>query len=152
MEWLGEFVYVALISIIRSSVLFTYWRVFPTRLVKRGAIVLGTIAGLWFVSATFIIVFQCSPIQKSWDQAVMGTCICTEGCFLGLSIPNIITNFAIICLPVYEVTKLNMNKGTKLGLIVVFWLGGLAVIAVITKIKVFTGITWRGLAADFRHM
>ncbi|RYP51821.1 hypothetical protein DL768_002897 [Monosporascus sp. mg162] len=56
---------------------------------------------------------------------------------------------AILCLPVYEVYHLKVNRGEKNGLVVVFLLGGLAVIINIVRLKILIDIMQEGIAADF---
>ncbi|KAI0012435.1 hypothetical protein F4779DRAFT_65689 [Xylariaceae sp. FL0662B] len=126
-----------------------YRRIFPTPMVRWGTVVLGTLVALWFLSITLVIIFQCSPVAKAWKTEVDGTRINLEYFFIGNSIPNILTDLAIICLPVYEVRKLQINKSEKVGLVIVFLLGGLVVIVSIIRLKVLVDTLREGLDADF---
>ncbi|KUJ21268.1 uncharacterized protein LY89DRAFT_577423, partial [Mollisia scopiformis] len=149
-EWLGELVYVLLITIVKCSVLSMYRRIFPTRVVQLGTMVLGVIVAMWFLATTLAFIFQCFPVSKAWNPAITtGSCIDKEKFFLGNSIPNILTDLAILCLPVYEVYHLQIIKARKIGLLFVFLLGGLVVIISIVRLKVLIDIAREGLAADY---
>lgn len=142
--------YVSLITTVKLSVLSMYLRIFPTRFVKWGVSILGAIAIMWFVSILLVIIFQCSPIAMAWDPLLTtGHCVNKEWLFLGNSIPNILTDIAILCLPMYEVYHLRLDRGKKIGLVFVFLLGGLFIAVGIYRFKVLIDIMNKGLSSDY---
>lgn len=54
-----------------------------------------------------------------------GTCIDTCSFLIGNAVPNIITDAAILSLPVYQVSKLNLKTLQKAAVTGIFLLGGL---------------------------
>lgn len=127
-----------------------YLRLFPTRFVKYGTGILGTVATMWFISILLVVIFQCSPVAMAWDPLIStGHCVDKEQFFLGNSIPNILTDLAILCLPMYQVYQLNVNRGRKIGLVFVFLLGGLVVVVSIYRLKVLIDLVHQGLSADY---
>lgn len=54
-----------------------------------------------------------------------GKCLDINKFFLGNSIPNIITDALILCLPVLEVSKLQVRRSQKVAIGGMFLLGGL---------------------------
>lgn len=149
-DWIGQLVYVSLITTIKISVLSMYLRIFPTRFVRWGAGILGTIAILWFINILIIVIFHCSPVAMAWDYLITtGHCIDIERFFLGNSIPNILTDLAILCLPMYEVHHLRMNRGKKICLLFVFLLGGLVVAVSIYRLKALIDLVHKGLSSDY---
>ena len=84
---------------------------------------------MWWLAICLISVFQCQPIQKAWGGPITdkGKCIDKGKWFLGVAIPNIVTDAAILFLPVYEIWHLQVSKGRKLAIAGIFLMGGLFV-------------------------
>ncbi|KAG8161017.1 hypothetical protein KVR01_009281 [Diaporthe batatas] len=140
MLWIGQLLYVSSITTVKVSVLSTYLRIFPTRFVKWGAGIIGTIAIMWFLSTILVSIFLCQPVARSWDLSIPGTCFDGKLFLLGNSIPNILTDMAILCLPIYEVYHLQVSLAKKLGLCLVFMLGSLVVIVSIYRLRILIEI------------
>lgn len=64
-----------------------------------------------------------SPIKKSWEKTLPGSCINIAGVWYGASVMAILTDVAIIILPIKEVLALKLPKAQKVGLIIMFSLG-----------------------------
>lgn len=127
-RWLfaSQFVYVALITMIKTSVLLMYLRVFPSKNFRICAFVLQAVVAAWAIAICFVAIFQCSPIQKAWlGPLVEGHCIEIGASFIGNAVPNIATDIAIVCLPVIQVWKLQMNLTQRLSICFIFLLGSL---------------------------
>ena len=70
--------------------------------------------------------FSCTPIQGFWDKSIQATCgVDNREFYLGVSIPNIITDLALLLLPTYSIWKLHVSTKQKIMLTLVFILGGL---------------------------
>lgn len=76
-----------------------------------------------------ITIFQCQPVSDFWDRfspAAKGPFHCgvnVNQFFDGNSIPNIITDAAILVLPIPFIWKLQLPKAQKLALTSIFILG-----------------------------
>jgi len=101
-----------------------YHRVFG-RQFRGWILLLGTISVLWGIAFTLVSIFQCSPVQRAWDEEIEGTCIPYLNIFIGLQVANIILDVAILCLPITAVMGLQMAKSNKRSVIGTFMLGGL---------------------------
>ncbi|KAM6506358.1 hypothetical protein FSOLCH5_013345 [Fusarium solani] len=124
--FIGEFTYGTVLCTIKAAILLMYYRVFPTRFMKFGGYVLGAITFAWWVAVVFVSIFQCVPVHKTWHPFMEGGhCLDKNQFFLGNSIPNIITDALILCLPVYEVSKLQVRRSQKFAIIGIFLLGGM---------------------------
>ncbi|KAI1384549.1 uncharacterized protein F4822DRAFT_366608 [Hypoxylon trugodes] len=135
-KWIGEIVYISLITTIKLSALIMYYRIFPTRVVKSGVAVLGVITEAWFISSTLLFILQCIPIQKAWViTSLPGKCIDRWIIFLWNTVFNIVTGVAFLGLPMYEVYHLRIKIGDKIGIAVIFLLGGLVIIFSVIKLK-----------------
>lgn len=122
-----ECVYCTTVGIVKISILLMYARIFPTRGFRVAAITLGSIVVGWVIAIIFVSVFQCSPISKAWNPTLPGTCINLKGSFIGNAVPNILTDIAILALPVHVVWGLHATVTHRLSVIAVFLLGSLFV-------------------------
>lgn len=122
-----ECVYCATVGVIKISILLMYSRIFPTREFRIAAYILGIIVVSWVIAINFVSVFQCVPIEKTWNPTMLGHCIDLKVSFIGNAVPNILTDIAILSLPTRVVWKLHATLTHRLSVIVVFLLGSLCV-------------------------
>ncbi|KAJ6045779.1 uncharacterized protein N7446_012643 [Penicillium canescens] len=122
-----ECVYCMTVGIIKISILLMYARIFPTRGFRIAAIILGSIVIGWVVAIICVSVFQCTPLAKAWNPTLSGTCINLKGSFIGNAVPNILTDIAILALPVHVVWGLHATVTHRLSVIAVFLLGSFVV-------------------------
>ncbi|KAH6717915.1 hypothetical protein BKA61DRAFT_716476 [Leptodontidium sp. MPI-SDFR-AT-0119] len=124
---LAEMSYVVDVTVIKISILSMYYRLFPVRSLKIGAWVLGAVTSLWTILLLFIIGFQCIPFEKFWRPWVVGRCIDFRQLILGMAIPNILSDVAILALPLPQIWGLQISCRQKAFLSGVFLLGSLVV-------------------------
>lgn len=80
----------------------------------------------WWIVVMIVPTAQCRPIRKSWTPGMTeGTCIDTCSFLVGNAVPNIITDAAVLSLPVYQVSKLSLRALQKAAVTGIFLLGGL---------------------------
>lgn len=72
-----------------------------------------------------LVVFQCSPINASWNLSVQGQCIRLNTAFIVLGSLNALTDIIALCLPMPFLWRLHTDRAKKLQLIGVFSLGSL---------------------------
>ncbi|KAM7219701.1 hypothetical protein V8F06_004914 [Rhypophila decipiens] len=146
----GEIIYPTAIAITKYSILAMYWRIFPTQKVRLGTYILGGMTTAWWLAVCLVAVFQCTPQGKVFNPlGIEGTCIDNNDLFLGNSIPNIITDVAILCLPTYEVGKLNLPKSQRVALGLVFLLGAGVIVASSVRLHFHIVLAKLGPTADF---
>jgi hypothetical protein len=88
-----------------------------------GSLVLCHGTGVFFAA-----IFQCWPIQYTWDKNIIGgSCFNQQAFYRYVSLPNIVTDFVILIMPMPLVWKLQTRLTHKLALTGVFLLGGLYV-------------------------
>jgi len=90
---------------------------------RKAVIVAFVIVGLWSVSQLLVVIFTCSPIEKFWNSDLPGTCIPNLPFWYINAAGNIVTDVIVFILPLPSLSRLNLRKGQKLGLIGVFSLG-----------------------------
>ncbi|KAJ5665391.1 uncharacterized protein N7477_007839 [Penicillium maclennaniae] len=122
-----ECVYCTAVGIVKISILLMYARIFPTREFRIAAYIIGFIVVSWVIAIICVSVFQCTPIAKAWDTSLPGTCINLKGSFIGNAVPNILTDVAILSLPVHVVWRLQATLVHRLSVIAVFLLGSFVI-------------------------
>jgi len=147
----GELVYPAVITITKFSILAMYRRIFPTRFMKIGGVwILGGMSAAWWLAIILVVVFQCNPQHKIFDPFMLeGKCIDLTAFFLGNSIPNILLDVAILCLPVHEVWHLHLPKSQRLALAGVFLVGAGVVVSSVVRLHFHVLLARQGIEADF---
>ncbi|KAH8695863.1 hypothetical protein GQ44DRAFT_790170 [Phaeosphaeriaceae sp. PMI808] len=128
-----ECIYVTAVMFIKISLLLMYLRLFPTRGFKISTLILGSITIAWWFALVAVSIFQCNPISKAWLPMTEGTCIDLKASFIGNAIPNILTDVAILCLPIGQVWKLQATLAQRLSLSFMFLLGGFVMFASIYR-------------------
>ena len=114
-QYTGAILYPLCVTFTKLSILFQYRRLFPREFFQGTVKALIAIMVLWCVSVCFTGVFICSPIKKAWMPTIPGQCINLISFYYGLQIPNVITDLAILILPLREVYALRLAKGQKIG-------------------------------------
>ncbi|KAH9204023.1 hypothetical protein DL95DRAFT_499094 [Leptodontidium sp. 2 PMI_412] len=130
-----ECIYITTVAITKVSLLLMYVRIFPVRSMRISCWILGSLSVSWAVAIVLVCIFQCNPIAKTWDPTIPGYCINLKASFIGNAIPNILTDVAILTLPINQVWHLHTNLIQKLQLSVVFLLGSFVVFTSIYRFK-----------------
>jgi len=99
----------------KLSILYQYKRLFSGKFFHYAVDALFLVLVLWCIAVCFTGVFICTPIKKAWYPTIPGQCINLISFYYGLQIPNVITDFAILVLPLKEVSELRLPKEQKLG-------------------------------------
>ncbi|KAE8352697.1 hypothetical protein BDV28DRAFT_157657 [Aspergillus coremiiformis] len=119
--------FIPLVSIAKLSLIMLYYRLSPHTKLWRMCIY--AIAGLIIIPTpvlTFLFIFGCQPIAKAWDPAITeGQCVDRLTIMLTSSVLNVITDFLLIITPIPLIWKLNMRIWQKLGVTLMFFLGGM---------------------------
>lgn len=90
--------------------------------------------GAWMITTVFAILFQCTPFEFNWDTTIPGGHCINIGQFaLVTSILNVLTDVAILILPLPLVFQLKVSKQKQWNLAFLFALGGGACVVGITR-------------------
>ena len=79
------------------------------------------------VASILATIFQCTPVVRTFDHDTPGTCINLTAFWYANAVANILGDFAILALPMPVVNSLHLPRRQRLGLMMVFALGGLLV-------------------------
>ncbi|KAL9585101.1 MAG: hypothetical protein Q9212_001727 [Teloschistes hypoglaucus] len=121
---------------LKFSVLFFYHRIFPIRAFTLWNIAIGVIVVAWFIAVIVAQFLTCRPIAFYWDKSIPGGhCINSNHvAYYITSPPDIITNIAILVLPIPWLWNLQMQFRRKVVLTFIFVLGSFAVLGSILRI------------------
>ncbi|KAF4504637.1 hypothetical protein G6O67_008064 [Ophiocordyceps sinensis] len=122
----GRPIYQLGISFFKIALLISYLRLLKGtdqkayRSLVRSAIVLIFLAHL---GCTLSLIFACTPVDKSWNPLLKGSCLPAGSSFTGYAIVTIVSDIVVALLPIPVLLKLNVRLEKKLGLIGIFMLG-----------------------------
>ncbi|KAF2707388.1 hypothetical protein K504DRAFT_504558 [Pleomassaria siparia CBS 279.74] len=138
-----ELVHPSAVAFSKLAVLLLYLKVFTgktTRLITW--IVIYIVIGTW-VSFTIAIVFQCRPFAFNWDKTIpSGVCFNIMAFSKSGSVPNIISDVVVLILPIRTVVELKISRARKVGLLLIFLLGSVGIVASIVRTVVFCRINF----------
>lgn len=115
--------YCVTLALTKISILLLCIRLFPTRKMFTAATSLACISTAWAVATIFLIVFQCNPVARAWNYDLPGSCMNRRTSLIANAIPNIITDIAILLVPVVAVWRIRASTVERLSLIGLFTLG-----------------------------
>lgn len=114
------------VTIPKLSILAFYSRIFT---VKSYRVAIQVLAAVLIATAIVNIVVSfviCRPLPYYWDRTIPGgQCYDLIAYYTWAGFPNIVTDVAMIVLPIHSVWKLHTSTSVKMGLTGVFATGGL---------------------------
>ncbi|PQE08859.1 integral membrane protein [Rutstroemia sp. NJR-2017a BBW] len=130
--------YISAFTFPKLSILFLYLQVFSPSIRTKFItyILIGAVLATW-VGETLTSVFQCIPVTFVWDHTLQGHCVARIKMFQYYSIPNIITDVALMILPIPKIWTLKMTKVQKMALTFTFLLGSIGLISAIIRFVIF---------------
>lgn len=124
---MAQILYKFTINLTKTSICLLYLRIFPSVKFRRTVYAVMTSVLLYAVASIVATIVQCSPLERIWNASVQGTCINFTAFWYANATANIVGDFAILGLPMPVVRSLHLPQRQRLGLMVVFALGGLYV-------------------------
>ena len=111
---------------IKISILLFYYRLFHSdQRLKIAVWVMATVVMCWYLTSTLVAIFQCTPIQYDWDRTLPGgQCIREDALWIGNSVSNLVTDVAILCLPMPIIWGMDVTPRQKIAIATMFLLGG----------------------------
>ncbi|KAH6625218.1 hypothetical protein C7974DRAFT_196432 [Boeremia exigua] len=127
--------YVAILGLIKLSLIMFYLEVFPTRSFK--------IAGwtlFWYITVNTLIIFlltifACTPVAAFWDRDLKGKCMDIQMLGYANSISAIVQDVLLVVLPMFYLQNLQMKKSRKLAVAVMFSIGSFGCITTIIRLR-----------------
>ncbi|KAF1995916.1 hypothetical protein P154DRAFT_331548 [Amniculicola lignicola CBS 123094] len=127
----GQTLFVLASSFVKMSILVSYFRIAPEKSIFR-KLVWATFGLVFTAFLVFLIALwvQCIPISSYWRLlADHRDCIPEGPPLLVQSTLNVVTDFMIYVLPMPTLFKLSLPVSQRIGLMVLFGIGGVIVVA-----------------------
>jgi hypothetical protein len=127
MTFAGIFLMSTILTFCRMSVIFLYNRLFGVYPgFRRILIGYGVISLLWPIVIWFAAIFRCSPVSGSWDLTTNPKCAFDlETLFVSMESLNAVLDIFLVILPISKIKILHLPLREKIGLAIVFLMGGL---------------------------
>lgn len=113
------------LTLTKLSIILLYLRLFVGKCFRRACwtvLALVIACGLWNIITT---IFSCNPVAYYWDKSIRGgRCLNNMALWLSTAAFRIATDLAILALPMPVVLSLQLPRKQKIGLILVFAVGG----------------------------
>ena len=122
-------IYVPALAFAKLALLMLYYRLLQAThpLYVYTIYAVGFVIAGYSIALPLALIFGCSPIQKSWDITIAGSCINTSGVYLATAITNTISDVTLILLPIPIVWGLRLSVIQKVGVLCMFGVGFLYV-------------------------
>ncbi|KAK2793475.1 hypothetical protein FQN51_001232 [Onygenales sp. PD_10] len=121
--WLSVPMYNSSLFCTKASIVLLYLRIFPRSPIRKACYaMLGFLIayGLWAVVSGYL---NCIPVQKFWDDSLEGGCINMENLWLSNAIMHIVTDLALLAMPMPIISTLQLPKKQKFAVMGIFTLG-----------------------------
>ncbi|KAL8837530.1 MAG: hypothetical protein Q9170_002489 [Blastenia crenularia] len=105
-------IYIVTLGLAKSSVCVHLYKLFPYQASRRISAVLTSLIGIWTITALLVIAFECK-LPTPWSNTSSGKCIDLLAFWTYYGIFNIITDIALIAMPVSIVSRLQMKASQK---------------------------------------
>lgn len=125
----AEILYVFNLVWTKFSFLFFYYRIFHLPYFKTWTYIIGIFVVAWVITITFLFIFICVPVEKLWYPDTPGHCIDQVGTWIANAVSTIVSDFAILILPLPQVWKLQLKWKEKLAVTGAFLLGFFVIFA-----------------------
>ncbi|KAK7738504.1 hypothetical protein SLS53_006023 [Cytospora paraplurivora] len=115
----SEVIYVPALMTTKISILLLYRRIFPNhkfRIVLWGV---GVFILAFAITATFLQIFQCIPIEAIWYTYLERRCVNISADYIAMGTINIVTDVVVLCLTMPQLWRLQMNRTRKAHVCVV---------------------------------
>ncbi|KAI9720829.1 MAG: hypothetical protein M1812_002668 [Candelaria pacifica] len=143
--------YTVSIFLAKLSILIMFLHLFGINVAfKRVLYGIIMICSIYTTINTFLIIFECNPVNKAWNIMAPGSCpVNIVVLAIANGAINIATDFAILVLPVPMIWRLRLPLRVKLAVVSIFMTGMFGcVVAIIRQIAIVsilgdTDVTWR---------
>lgn len=133
------------ITLIKASTLVFYRRLFTTgRYFQRACILMFGLTVGWFLTSILGQFFSCRPISDSWTFFKDRSGHCPVGIpdfQLSMAAINLIFDIVIVCMPLFVISKLQMDAKRKWAVGGIFALGAFCIVASIVRLYCFARLS-----------
>lgn len=126
---------------VKFSILLLYHRIFPSPKFKLVLWAVAIFILCYTIAGTFVVIFQCVPVQSDWDPSVKPHCVNFDAELIAIGVLNSATDFFILGLPIPLLWRLHSSLTHKIQLAGMFSLGGFVCITSIVRVIAVSSIS-----------
>ena len=123
----SDILYFPAMGLVKISTLLLFGRIFTIQKFHLILRAVGLFISVYSTISVFMMIFQCRPLNGAWDSTVNPNCINLTNFLIFMGSMNVLTDVLLLCLPLPQLWKLQMRRGTKMQVIGIFSIGGLSV-------------------------
>ncbi|KAL5350807.1 hypothetical protein ACLOAV_004378 [Pseudogymnoascus australis] len=154
--WLAIIVYYTSLGFVKSSIIVQYLRIFVDKRMRIICWSLLVVVTLYSLTTVFLAAFTCYPFHFFWDTNAKGphTCLDQKSLWFANASLNIVSDIVVLICPMPALSQLQLPKRQKIGVMVVFALGGVTVIMSTLRlhslyiISVSKDVSWDNVGAS----
>lgn len=117
--------YVSTLPIVKIAVLLFYHRIFPQQRFRYALYGMGTFLTLFLLSSWLAVILQCLPVHGFWQPATPHHCFDQVTYYIAQGSLNFASDVFVVLMPIPLLWNLRLPMARRVGLVVVFLLGGL---------------------------
>ena len=127
--YITQIVYAPTICLVKTAILLQYLHWFAPQkvldpLMWYGARIIIIIISVWYTISTFLTIFACIPREALWNPLIKDyRCLCNNTSVMISFIFNIVSDIAILMLPMRAVSRLRIPTRSKIRVVLVFATG-----------------------------
>ncbi|KAI0117003.1 hypothetical protein F4814DRAFT_414852 [Daldinia grandis] len=131
-----ELIFTFGISSVKLSILWFYYDLFAVNNRLRVVIqVTAAACTTWLLVCTFVLAFQCNPVQAFWEKLNSPPwCLDTPRLLLGYEMTNLFLDVIVLCIPGVTISRLKLQTSKKISVLSILLLGALVCIASIVRL------------------
>lgn len=125
MFFIAQTPYKVTVCLNKIAAILLYLRLFVSKDFRMACFVVMGIIVAWSIGGVGATIWQCIPIEASWNKNIDGNCIDSNKFWIAYAVMNILTDVMVLVLPIPSIMRLQMSMRDRLLLCCVFLLGGL---------------------------
>lgn len=141
-------IYLCSVTFSKLAILDTYLHIFIDKFSRYAVYAVGSVVILSLVVNLPTVIAQCRPVSFLWDPVPGGWCNDTHAHFTWASLPNILTDFMMLILPIPMIVKLHASWRVKAGIFITFLVGSLGLVTAIIRFVEFYNFGWNNGFSD----
>ncbi|CAH0024654.1 unnamed protein product [Clonostachys rhizophaga] len=122
--FIAELFYAFGLFFAKVSILSLYWRMFNLTNIRLPIQILFGCSFVWIIFRIFMGIFHCVPVEAFWDSNAGGYCaIEDKKFFFGTTLVHAAIDIAILILPMWQISQLQLPLLQKAGIMIMFTFG-----------------------------
>ncbi|TVY27489.1 putative membrane protein [Lachnellula hyalina] len=143
-----QFLYPGAVTFPKLSIVCLYLRIFTKKRYQYAAYAICAILVINLIILWCFDFAMCVPFRYQWNKLIHGHCIDQNALFTWISIPNLVTDVAILALPLPVIYQLKCTRGQKVGVTITVLTGSFGIITAIVRFVIFLTVP---LAKDLSY-